>query len=44
MVSPCGTIRGDLALTSPYNLVHGSDSSPAASREIEIWFGKGFKC
>jgi nucleoside-diphosphate kinase len=33
-----GTIRGDLALAMPDNLVHGSDSSESAEREIELWF------
>ncbi len=34
-----GTIRGDLALAMPDNLVHGSDSPDSAKREIELWFG-----
>jgi len=34
-----GTIRGDLALAMPDNLVHGSDSSESAKREIGLWFG-----
>ena len=33
-----GTIRGDLALSMPDNLVHGSDSPESAEREIAIWF------
>jgi nucleoside-diphosphate kinase len=33
-----GTIRGDLALITPDNLVHGSDSPESAVREIELWF------
>jgi nucleoside-diphosphate kinase len=33
-----GTIRGDLALSMPDNLVHGSDSSESAAREISLWF------
>ena len=33
-----GTIRGDLALSMPDNLVHGSDSPESAAREISIWF------
>jgi nucleoside-diphosphate kinase len=33
-----GTIRGDLALSMPDNLVHGSDSSESAEREIKLWF------
>ena len=34
-----GTIRGDLALSMPDNLVHGSDSPESAAREIGLWFG-----
>ena len=34
-----GTIRGDLALSMPDNLVHGSDSDESAKREIRLWFG-----
>ena len=34
-----GTIRGDLALSMPDNLVHGSDSPESAEREIGLWFG-----
>jgi nucleoside-diphosphate kinase len=33
-----GTIRGDLALSMPDNLVHGSDSPESAEREIKLWF------
>jgi len=33
-----GTIRGDLALAMPDNLVHGSDSPESAVREIALWF------
>jgi nucleoside-diphosphate kinase len=33
-----GTIRGDLALAMPDNLVHGSDSPASAEREIALWF------
>jgi nucleoside-diphosphate kinase len=33
-----GTIRGDLALSMPDNLVHGSDSAESATREIALWF------
>jgi nucleoside-diphosphate kinase len=33
-----GTIRGDFALSMPDNLVHGSDSSESAEREIVLWF------
>ena len=34
-----GTIRGDLALSMPDNLVHGSDSPESASRELKLFFG-----
>ena len=34
-----GTIRGDLALSMPDNLVHGSDAPETATREIALWFG-----
>jgi nucleoside-diphosphate kinase len=33
-----GTIRGDLALETAQNLVHGSDSAETAVTEIELWF------
>ncbi|MGZ5379841.1 MAG: nucleoside-diphosphate kinase [Mycobacterium sp.] len=33
-----GTIRGDFALITQDNLVHGSDSPESADREIELWF------
>ena len=36
-----GTIRGDLALSMPDNLVHGSDSPESAKREIALWFPDG---
>ena len=34
-----GSIRGDLALSMPDNLVHGSDSPDSAQHELELWFG-----
>ena len=34
-----GTIRGDLALSMPDNLVHGSDSPESAARELRLFFG-----
>ncbi len=34
-----GSIRADLALAMPDNLVHGSDSPESAKRELELWFG-----
>ena len=33
-----GSIRGDLALETESNLVHGSDSVDSAKREIALWF------
>jgi nucleoside-diphosphate kinase len=35
-----GTIRGDLALSMPDNLVHGSDAPETAKREIALWFSE----
>jgi nucleoside-diphosphate kinase len=34
-----GSIRGDFSLSMPDNLVHGSDSTETASKEIALWFG-----
>ncbi len=36
-----GSIRGDLALSMPDNLVHGSDSVETAGREIALFFPDG---
>ena len=36
--SPPGTIRGDFGTILTENLVHGSDSSESAAREIGIFF------
>ena len=33
-----GTIRGDLALSIGLNLIHGSDSEEAATREVGLFF------
>lgn len=33
-----GTIRGDMALSDRYNLIHGSDSPEAAKHEIDAFF------
>jgi nucleoside-diphosphate kinase len=33
-----GTIRGDFGLETQFNLVHGSDSTESAQREIVLWF------
>ncbi len=34
-----GSLRGDLALETGSNIVHGSDSAESAEREIKLWFG-----
>ena len=39
-----GTIRGDLALFTGNNLVHGSDSPESARREIALFFGEAEIC
>jgi nucleoside-diphosphate kinase len=36
--APPGSIRGDYGLDIGRNLVHGSDSSVSATREIELFF------
>ena len=33
-----GTIRGDLAISNRFNLIHGSDSAEAAEKEIALFF------
>lgn len=33
-----GTIRGDYGISRQMNLMHGSDSTDAAKREIEVYF------
>jgi len=33
-----GTIRGDLSLSNRENLVHASDSTESAKRELALWF------
>lgn len=33
-----GTVRGDFALETQSNLVHGSDSPESSAREIKLWF------
>ena len=40
-----GTIRGDLAISNRYNLIHASDCRESAEREIRRFFGdeKGFE-
>lgn len=37
-VAEPGTIRGDLAIENPENLVHASDSAESAEREIDLFF------
>ena len=34
-----GTIRGDYGLVITHNIVHGSDSTESAERELGIFFG-----
>lgn len=34
-----GSIRGDLATTITENIVHGSDSTESAERELKLFFG-----
>ena len=34
-----GTIRGDFGLTMDENVIHGSDSTESAAREIGVFFG-----
>ncbi|RZC60707.1 hypothetical protein C5167_022459 [Papaver somniferum] len=36
-----GTIRGDLAVQTGRNVVHGSDSPENGKREIDLWFNEG---
>ncbi|XP_015882369.2 nucleoside diphosphate kinase 2, chloroplastic [Ziziphus jujuba] len=36
-----GTIRGDLAVQTGRNVVHGSDSPENGNREIALWFKEG---
>ena len=36
-----GTIRGDFGVSDSFNLIHGSDSAEAASRELSLFFGDG---
>jgi len=39
--APAGTIRGDLSLSGQRNLIHASDSTASAEREVAIFFEKG---
>lgn len=36
-----GSIRGDFALETGQNLVHASDTTESAARELGIWFAPG---
>jgi nucleoside-diphosphate kinase len=36
-----GTIRGDLAVSFGMNVIHGSDSTESAAREVSLFFGDG---
>ena len=36
-----GSIRGDFAIETRRNLVHGSDSAESAAREMAIYFPEG---
>ncbi|MBM3945070.1 MAG: nucleoside-diphosphate kinase [SAR202 cluster bacterium] len=36
-----GTVRGDLAVQTGPNLIHGSDSEESAAKELALFFGKG---
>jgi nucleoside-diphosphate kinase len=36
-----GTIRGDYGVSNSFNLIHGSDSPEAASRELGLFFETG---
>ena len=36
-----GTIRGDFGVSNSFNLIHGSDSTEAAERELGLFFNDG---
>ena len=36
-----GTIRGDLAVSFGMNVIHGSDSTESAAREVSLFFAEG---
>lgn len=36
-----GTIRGDFGVSNSFNLIHGSDSPEAATRELGLFFNEG---
>lgn len=35
-----GTIRGDYGISMGMNIIHGSDSTESAQREISLWFNE----
>ena len=39
-----GTIRGDHAIVTGRNVIHGSDSPENGERETALWFGPGDAC
>eukprot|EP00737_Agarophyton_chilense_P003199 gb/GEZJ01003717.1/.p1 GENE.gb/GEZJ01003717.1/~~gb/GEZJ01003717.1/.p1 ORF type:complete len:154 (-),score=29.07 gb/GEZJ01003717.1/:417-878(-) len=39
-----GTIRGDLAIVTGKNIIHGSDSVENAKKEISLWFSEDELC
>lgn len=39
-----GTIRGDYGLSIGMNIIHGSDSTLSATREIKLWFDEKEIC
>ena len=41
LASEPGTIRGDFAVATGRNVVHGSDSPENGEREAALWFGGG---
>ncbi len=36
-----GTVRGDFGVSNSFNLIHGSDSTEAATRELGLFFAPG---
>ena len=42
--SAVGTIRGDFGLNIGMNIIHGSDSTLSANREINLWFNEEEIC
>ncbi len=36
-----GSIRGDLAISKRYNVIHGSDSAESGPREVALFFAPG---